>query len=233
MAIGGESILSFIFDYKHRSWNHVCFSLDGQSGILKFFFNGEIVGNSNLSKEIHIEGYPKNDKHFLIFGQEPDLFMGGFDQHQALQGKVSKFTWWSYVLSDLDVYALAKCEENGIPEGNVVSWNKNSFRVKSQFLEKLEPNEMCAFTDHWLFFQGRRTFEDADTLCAAHGGWVVVPRNAEENKKVLKMYKNNLDGCEQEGVDEIGWLGIKRYKDYYFISTPGKTTTANYTNFLR
>ena len=31
----------------------------------------------------------------------------------------------------------------------------------------------------------------------------------------LKMYKNNLDGCEQEGVDEIGWLGIKRYKDLY------------------
>ena len=171
-----------------------------------------------------------SNKQFLIFGQEPDSFKGSFDRYQALQGKISQFNWWSSLLHASTINGFAKC--NQTEKGNIVSWDKKHFDINSQVIE-LDSTAFCNPPEKWLFFRGRRNNQKANTLCAAHGGWIVVPRNSEENKKAVDMYQKNQEGCVQDGSTAVGWLGVRYYNEKYFTSPFAKHREANYTNYRR
>lgn len=69
---------------------------------MKFYFNGQLIDTANIVGYT-VKGQPEVGKQFLLFGQEPDLYRGGFQIEEALQGKLSRFNWWNTVLSDKNI----------------------------------------------------------------------------------------------------------------------------------
>ena len=190
---GKAEEIKFTVDYRHSTWNHICWSLDGKIKEAAFFFNGNFIGKIKIKEEYTVHGFPEFE-NFLLFGQEPDYFKGGFDKQQALQGKISRFNWWSYVLQENVIYNFAHC--NQIEEGDIVSWRKSLFSIESNLVETVEPKVFCDPPDKWIFFPGQRKHSEAENLCAAHGGWIVVPTSPDENQMVQDLYRDNSKDCK-------------------------------------
>ena len=90
------------------------------------YVDGEIDSQGIVNHtQIQLPGYPKYEKQFLVIGQEPDEFKGGFYEKQLLQGKVSQFNWWSYLLNISMITSLADCEQS--LKGDVIPWKRESF----------------------------------------------------------------------------------------------------------
>lgn len=55
------------------------------------YFNGNIASQAIVNHtKTPVPGAPKVKNQFLILGQEPDKFLGGFDKEQLLKGKISQ-----------------------------------------------------------------------------------------------------------------------------------------------
>ena len=168
----------------------------------------------------------------MVFGQEPDSFKGGYNTFQLLRGKISQFNWWSYALEETEIKDLSNCLKIG--KGDIVDWEKKSFNTHSIKINKVDPRIFCDSSEKLIFFPGRRRLTEASDLCTAHGGWIVVPKSSNENAKVMNMYKDNIEDCNQEGLDTIGWLGVSYYDEKYYVSQPnGIVRASNFTNFKR
>ena len=220
---------SFNVSYPHREWNHICWTLDGLKMQVSFFFNGYLLGKSIANYSYSVSGAPKF-KSYLLFGQEPDSWMGEFDEYQAFQGKLAGFNWWSSVLPADQIEALSKCREN--VKGDVVSWKSDLFTVKNALIERI--TDTCSPRNIWLFFPGRRTHSHAENLCARHGGSIVVPKTETENTMILEMYLQNKNACAMEGENAVGWIGVKTLNRIHFMTEPQQPRIdLNYTNFYR
>ena len=204
--------------FQHRAWNHICWSLDTKTGNNIIYNNGQIVSQAIVeTTRTPIPGSPKHTKQFLILGQEPDKFLGGFDENQLLVGKLSRFNWWSKVLNSSTVDKMANCNLN--IEGNVVAWKKESFKTNGGLrVYDLNPNEFCDISPRLFFFSGRRSRISAENLCGAHGGWVVTPKSAKENENILKIYSENEQECGTENRKTLGWIGVSHFKSKYFVT---------------
>ena len=223
--------VEFSVKYRQRSWNHICWTFDGEIGQASFYFNDHEPQKAIVSVKYQLYGAPKQ---FLAFGQEPDKFKGGYDQYQLFQGKISRFNWWSTVLSENYIWKLAKCIKEG--NGDVVNWTLSSFDLPGSKMNvyKLDPEEFCNPPEKLLFFPGRRRLDQATKLCETHGGWIVAPNSPQENIIVSKMYNQNAEGCQQEGSESIGWLGVKYYNRKYLARRSDKITdTLSFNNFPR
>lgn len=171
-----------------------------------------------------------------MFGQEPDEFKGGYIKEQVFQGKISQFNWWDSALNASIIAAMANCQ-NGDFKGNIVSWSKENFQLEGGLVfREANSQEFCSKEEKWLFFPGRRTRRDAERLCGAHGGWVVVPKNQEENQKVLDMYKENEETCKMpdSDLDMVGWVGTVLVNGSVFVSQFDKLIfNASFTNVIK
>lgn len=55
------------------------------------YFNGNIASQAIVNHtKTPVPGAQKVKNQFLILGQEPDKFLGGFDKEQLLKGKISQ-----------------------------------------------------------------------------------------------------------------------------------------------
>ena len=102
MEFEGSKLL-FTLPYKHRSWNHICWVANFKSNEHTLFYNGKKIGTKKLDNVLStqsFQGYPEQNKQFLVLGQEPDEYMGGFNRDQTFEGKISQLNWWDYQLED-------------------------------------------------------------------------------------------------------------------------------------
>lgn len=220
----------FTVKYRHRTWNHICWTYDGKTREVNFYFNERIHQKAIFPIKYQVNGNPEYKNQFLVFGQEPDSFKGGYDQYQLLQGKISRFNWWSSVLKKSYITDLSTCKKNG--KGNIVNWTKSSFVSGTvDIIKEIDPRILCVSAKKLLFFPGRLRLNRALNLCAAHGGWIVVPDSPEENLRVLNMYKENSEGCKQDGMNVIGWLGVNYYEGKLLV--PKSNRSLNFNNFRK
>lgn len=224
----GQDLLerNFSVQHRHRTWNHICWTLDSNKGDVQFFFNGGQHQSSMVPNKYFLQGY---EKQFLVFGQEPDAFKGGFDKYQLLQGKVSQFNWWNSILDEDYIKELALCTKVG--NGNIVNWTKGSFQWFAVEVEDIDPGLFCDSTEKWLFFPGRRRRDQASVLCDSHGGQIVAPKSPEENFKAMRLYKDNLQECQQKGSNIIGWLGVNLSQNEHVSPDHQSNRTMIPTNF--
>merc|ERR1712240_613544 len=111
--------------FKHRSWNHFCWSYDSSSGMNKIYVNGKIYGR--VIFDIRREALGSEEVYGSSFslGQEPDEFRGKYDAGQAYRGDISELNFWDHVLSDKAVEDIGLCRSRG--RGNVIQWEEGSF----------------------------------------------------------------------------------------------------------
>ena len=87
-------------NFKHRTWNHFCWSYASLTGESRIYSNGVLQGGETIATSIEIPGSDEVSGSAFIIGQEPDSFRGGFDWNQAFRGDISEMNVWDYVLND-------------------------------------------------------------------------------------------------------------------------------------
>lgn len=150
--------------------------MDTQTGSNRMYANGDMVNQAIVNKtKIKYPGFPKYEKQFLVIGQFPRKFKGGFQKNWLLKGKLSQLNWWSYMLNDSSICDMASCKP--YLKGDIIPWEQEQFTTNGLRIEQLDSELFCGRTKNLFFFPGKRTRKSAEHLCGAHGGSVVSPES--------------------------------------------------------
>ena len=112
--------------FRHREWNHICFTYSSINKIARFYYNGEpvITETSSEFPEILESSDIVFDSSFTI-AQEPDTLNGGYNPGQLFNGEISELNVWSNVIDAKQISALARCSSSS--KGDIVAWERQMF----------------------------------------------------------------------------------------------------------
>ena len=206
-------------EFKHRTWNHLCWTFESVTGTSKMYLNGEFQGSFKFETEFVKSGVLGTDEVFdsaFIIGQEPDAPSprGGFEAEQAFVGDLTELNMWDTALDDRTIQLLGTCKD--FSKGNIISWDINSFLITKVPVEEIDLEELCTSTEQLLVFPKLMSWRAAWTLCAAHGGTVFTPMNQAENDELMKTLAPHEEKCADPVSGKMAWIGMKSidYKWY-------------------
>ena len=232
--------------YRHRQWNHYCWSYSSLTGKNKFYYNGKLVGELNLQQKYLNSNPPipkgSNEANFsaFIIGQDQDGIKEYYSPLQALYGSIAELNLWDKVQDQSNIAMMASCKH--ILKGNIVSWKKENFASdKVAFTDVEDIKDFCKEAKEYIVFPERYSSAQAMSKCATISGNMVAPESEEENAKVhnilLKHKENCLEKIESSSVFNYGksiWLGVVKRKEKWFklnYNVKQMYTKQNYTNW--
>ena len=235
VTTSSSSMVAEDVPYKHREWNHFCFTYSSITQIGCIYANGirlkaEWQGEFNV-----IESGESVMQTSFIVGQEPDEFNGGYDSAQLFNGEISELNVWNTKLSEEDVKAMANCSK--VIRGNIIPWEDNNFIFNEVEVNRNEKNSVFCAEDKKLFiFPERRSFEDAKTMCNVFGGQLVVPESAGEEEDILNVLRIHRSSCLDSSNsfqdDKAVWLGMERREQKWYVpNTANELAPILYTNW--
>ena len=221
--------------YRHRQWNHICFSYSSIRKIGKLYYNGQLVKEDTEGNFTDFESGNSVSRSSFLIGQEPDIFEGGYDPTQLFNGEVSEVNMWNKTLKDDEVKGLADCSV--VLRGNIIAWEELNFIVNKAKVVKLKDHMLfCKKRKDLVIFPYKQTFKKAKSLCDVHGGTIAVPLSNQEEKEIFDIVKTHEKSClvpskpAQEG--KAVWLGIeKQNRKWYVSNESNQLELVNYTNW--
>ena len=191
--------------FKHRTWNHLCWSYNSISGENKIYANGILLGKKTLDLRREVSGSNEVFGSSFFMGQEPDAFRGGFDAYQAFRGNMSELNVWDLILKDEVIEDLGKCRRQ--LKGNVIAWKEENFKFFNITKHRIEDvSTLCNPDERLVVFPERLSLESSVNLCKAHGGFLYTPENQEENDNLLRKVENYGSQCTSSS-GSVFWLG--------------------------
>lgn len=94
----GDKSLYFTVPISLGESEHVCFSWESSTGIVRFWFNGKPWPRKGLQK-----GYTVGVPAYIVLGQDQDSFGGSFDAQQSFVGEISSVYMWDMGISNSGV----------------------------------------------------------------------------------------------------------------------------------
>ena len=222
--IGGKFEVSvYTTKYRHRSWNHFCWSYSSLTGESRFYHNGFFVGNRTIEvidgKYPTIEGDGNYEASAFIIGQEQDWVSGKYEASQMYSGEITELNMWDTILEPEKIESLASCKS--FEKGNVIAWNKKNFKInKAKVVTTKDLRFLCKPPKKHIIFPEPLTLENAKIVCNAHGGKIATPVSAEENTELMEIVKQHKNRCMrntnpvQQG--RLIWLGLKQIDDVFY-----------------
>ena len=208
----GNTGYMIIKPFRHRSWNHFCWSYDSTSGENRIYMNGRFYGSIQFQTKREAYGSDEVFGASFSVGQEPDAFRGKYDSEQAFRGNISELNLWDYNLNEKEILSIGTCKQRG--KGNVISWDKDSFKLYNVTVDKVKDvSNFCIPEQKMFVFPERYSLPSAIALCKDHGGFLFTPRSQEENKKLLDEVTTYESECLVKSSGAISWLGA--YTDNY------------------
>ena len=198
--------------FKHRSWNHICWTFQSLTGMNRIYLNGQLQGSFVINSEFTRKGILGSDEVFqsaFIIGQEPDPPSpnGGYEAEQVFVGDLTELNMWNFTLDENTINLMGNCKS--FMKGNIIAWNLENFvvyKVKIEDNDNLE--DLCTSVDQLLVFPKKRSWSAAWTLCLAHGGNIHTPENEEENNQLSETLEPYKDKCADPVSGNLAWLGI-------------------------
>ena len=240
-------IVANINSYRHRRWNHYCWSYSSNDASSKLFYNGMRVGEVNLRKEFPglIPPVPKGTKEgnysAFIIGQDQDGVRENYLPLQSLFGNISNLNIWDRIQSDKNIAALADCRL--VLSGNVVAWNKADFEFNNvQITDIADDKIFCTATKDYIIVPKKMSLSQTVDKCASIGGNVVAPESQTENEKVLEILSKHSVSCMPKhgallfNYEKYTWLGVVKLESKWFrmyYDTERRYKSLNYTNWGR
>ena len=223
--------------YRHRQWNHICFSYSVTNKVAKFYHNGNSVKEERSGNFIRFDQGKSISKSAFIIGQEQDVMEGGYDGAQLFNGEISELNMWNYLISEEEIRSLATC--SSFSEGNVLSWDKNYFTMNRVDVIDVKDNSLfCKTRKRFFIFPQRRTFRRAKALCNIHGARLALPSSREEEIEIWSIVDKHKKLClvAPRNIEEgkAVWLGMERKNlNWYVANTDNESRTdrVNYTNW--
>ena len=187
--------------FKHRSWNHVCWTYSSNPQCHRVYYNGIKMGEE-CDKDHEISTWSDNipssknvSKHRVILGQEQDeVRKYNFDYRQTINGKLTEVNIWSYVMNSTQIKNLSRCKS--FPKGDILLWDYNLFKfhnVTNVNVKNL--SFLCDEEKMVIISTERQPFQIARHICQVHGGRLVVPRSEKENDEVIKLLQKHESSC--------------------------------------
>ena len=235
--------------FKHRAWNHVCWSYSSKLQCHTLYYNGVKVDEECMKEEVNITkkeipGSKSVRIHSVIIGQEQDeAGTTKFDSRQTINGKLTEINIWSELFNDTKIHDLSRCKS--FPKGDILSWMYNRFTFHNVTTERFENLRfLCDEQKTLMISTKRHTFKEAKDVCRTHGGQLIVPQSPEENAEVVKVLKKHENSClihescmadrfYGRHINEIhkcyedepvSWLGIYQIeKDWFEVDNKSKS----------
>ena len=82
-----------LIPFRHREWNHICWTYSFERNWHRIYINGELKASEvNVidSNTIVWKASSKVEKHAFVIGQEPDSIRGGYTIDQLFQGSITE-----------------------------------------------------------------------------------------------------------------------------------------------
>ena len=98
-----------LIPFRHREWNHICWTYSFERNWHRIYINGELKASEvNVidSNTIVWKASSKVEKHAFVIGQEPDSIRGGYTIDQLFQGSITELNVWN-IGAALSVYILS------------------------------------------------------------------------------------------------------------------------------
>ena len=163
-------------NYRHRHWNHLCWSYSSSTGMTVLYFNGKLAGNIRQAEKGHtIKSYEDPSDSSFIIGQEMDDIDDGFDSEQMFLGELTELNMWDRVLENVTIKHLSECKDVG--NGNMISWRKENFKFFDSNTYDIALTELCSDESKLVVFPQMYNYEESKTVCASHGGTILTPRS--------------------------------------------------------
>jgi len=207
----GPRIKADIDSFRHRTWNHICWSYSNITGVTKLYYNGNTIFNATITNAPLIEGSDKRARTSFTLGQESDVMDGEFDVTQLFNGEISELNMWNFTLADDYIQDLAQCRKWS--KGNIVRWENNLFDIKGAIAYTISnANDFCKEEKRYVIFPQKLNLDVATALCASHGGKIITPKSAEENNKMMQFLQKHSKICMGDDLAsrKLAWLGIAR-----------------------
>ena len=244
--LGTQEVVIYSIPYKHRTWNHFCWSFSSINGGSMFFHNGKLVGNKSISTSrgefFTIQGDQAYEDSAFIIGQEQDWIRGRYEASQVYSGEITELNMWSDMLTQNKISLMASCRS--FEKGNIVAWERNNFRIHKVADQGVTKNYnlMCQPIKKHIIFPKAVTLKDAEILCHVHGGRIATPTSEEENDQMIEIVKKHKEKCLDLSnplqQKRSLWLGMKQINNTFYkmnfntiIGTPTYTRWDQYTPF--
>nr|XP_004556452.2 pentraxin fusion protein-like [Maylandia zebra] len=101
---------------------HLCITWDSASGLAALFLDGK----RSLSK-IYRKGHTVRAGGRVILGQDPDSFLGDFENNQSFVGEIFDVNMWDTVLADSMIQGIFAGKR--VARGNVLDWEKTELII--------------------------------------------------------------------------------------------------------
>ena len=222
--------------YRHRQWNHFCFTYSSMKKVLKLYYNGKLV---KKEKQGNFTDMPTGNsvlQSMFIIGQEPDnILEGGYDPAQSYHGEISELNMWSEVLDGSQISGLADCSAQ--INGDIIAWEKQSFEInRAKIVELSNKYFFCEQQKKIVIFPRKDSFNGAKSLCDIHSGKLFVPTSESEEREMLNILEKYDKSCLvhsnklQEG--KAAWLGMERLNRKWYVRNDGNMLEPiGYTNW--
>lgn len=171
----------------------------------------------------------------LIIGQDQDTFGGGTSYWQSFNGLLADYFLAEGLLAESRVEDYLSCASDVDLGRPLLSFDA----LQQDFDVGIDTNvtdedglEMCKEdTGVTLIFPEVREFAQAQLLCAATGGRMVVPRNDEENDALFEEGLQFEEECMVRSKTNGYWLGIVWRLDagaWRDVTTQGNVSYKNF-----
>ena len=226
-----------IENYRHRTWNHICWSYSSLNKENKFYYNGNFVGSRSMKASSPIPIADEFKITSFILGQDPDIYNGEFSATQLLNGELSELNLWDTILSDDLIATLGNCKKK--EQGNVIYWDKTLVKNHGALiLDTFDIESFCTEEETFVVFPKRQPMSIARDLCTSHGGQLITPNSLDENQKMIDILEQHKDVCMEENptnpanTGKATWLGlIKKNSTWYTLDSESQILPLNFTNW--
>ena len=216
------SVMSHSIPYRHREWNHICFTYSSIKNVTQFYYNGKPI---TTERSNNIKNLPRifSDKSLFkstfTVAQEPDNITGGYSPMQLFNGEISELNLWGEMIHEIQIIALANCSSN--TKGDVVAWEKQRFVINKADVREINNNALfCEPQNTFAIFPQRTAYLNSKNLCEIHGGKLVVPTSDADQKKILNILSRHKRACIDTQNELLKgkaiWLGMERKRAVWY-----------------
>ncbi|XP_059095252.1 uncharacterized protein LOC131890013 isoform X2 [Tigriopus californicus] len=213
----GESGSSEIF--KTHEWNHVCFSFDYHTKIVRLGVNGRFTNVNGVDHRLEKIKLPSDLLQKIYLGRCPWNFTDPCSKHN---GMFTDFNLWDRPLSPKEILDWTGCRGDKF-YGNVVDWRTSKWKIwNMEVVEDYSYEQICRSRVPGItHFPTQMTFEDASVLCSKmRSSLTVISDEATQNKTIDIFFKHHDD---KDPLGLLFWNGWSdQHTDTVYQSPDGR-----------